>query len=73
MTRKTMTPFSTYSPRLCENPDCDLGPGGTRRTFTPTTPWQTCCSPYCRNRKATLKRKAKRDAEKAEEGKPFEP
>ena len=73
MARKTMAPFSSYPLKTCENPECNFGPSGARQTFKPTTPWQSCCSTYCRNRKATLKRKAKRESEKSESEKPFEP
>lgn len=62
---KKMAPFPTLEPRLCANPECKTGPGNTRATYTPTTPWQHCCTTACRMRMAYLKRKAKKESEKS--------
>ena len=65
MPSKVTPPFGTYPPMLCENPDCKTGPGNTRVTFTPDTPWQKCCSTECRMHLNYLKRKAKKKSEKS--------
>lgn len=57
---KPMTPpFPVYEPKVCENPDCKLGPAETQNHFTPKTPWQRTCSAKCRNRLDYLERKAR--------------
>lgn len=63
---KPMTPFREYAERLCDNPDCKLGPNGTRRQFKPNTPWQDCCEPACRQHRNYLRRKAEKESGKSD-------
>lgn len=80
---KTMAPFPTLPPRPCRNPDCGktctntahkAGEDG-RHMFSPRTPWQSDCSPECRNRyhylfKTKPKRsEARKESEKSDDEK----
>lgn len=68
---RTRMPFPTLPEKVCENPECELGPEETPKRFKPRTPWQrTCCAP-CRNRLNYLEvRRDKLAAELAARGGP---
>jgi len=70
MPAKVTPPFGTYPPKLCENPDCMTGPGNTRATFTPKTPWEDSCCTQCRNHVNYLRRKAERGPARRPPGRP---
>jgi len=70
MPAKPMAPFPVYPPRLCENPDCQLGDDAQRKTFTPRTPWQSCCSKICAARKNYLRWKSTQPPAARKPGRP---